>query len=219
MKQASAFWHVDTVVQDASIIGWFVVAGYLGAAVACVMAWRSVLAEVGTPSRFWWLPLAAVLVALAVNKELDLHRTVMGWARGWLQPHGWHRLGLAVGAATAVVGVGGALAWLRYRGRFAAGVSAGAGPEMPAALLTLGLLVAMLVVRIDPGPISKVLVIHILSEEDGLWHIHLSELLELVAAIFIVRCAWRFRRQHISSSKQWLAISDGSGEHPGSRRG
>lgn len=174
------------------------VAGYLTAAAACLAAWRSAPAGTGTTLRFAWLVLAVGLVGLAVNKELDLHRILIGWVRSWTEPDNVRGFRVVIGAST-VLACGVALfAWLRYGPRLTAAITR--SPQLRSAILTFGLLVVMLGLRVAPGPVSKFLVTHILTEEDNLWHIHLSELLEIVAAVIIARCAWRFRLGNVRPS-------------------
>lgn len=68
-------------IGDPTLLGWVTVAAYLLAAVACgLAAWREPTPE-GTrrpharPSRFW-LALTALMVALGINKQLDLQSLV-----------------------------------------------------------------------------------------------------------------------------------------------
>src|SRR5580693_6074196 len=79
-------------IGDPTVMGWVTVAAYFVAVIGCFLAaWREPLPD-GTrrprsrPSKFW-LALAALMVALGINKQLDLQSlaTQIGRdaIRGW----------------------------------------------------------------------------------------------------------------------------------------
>lgn len=72
-------WHPG--IGDPTALGWVTVAAYLVAAIACALASRrepmtdGTRRPAGRPSRFWLL-LAALMLALGINKQLDLQSLV-----------------------------------------------------------------------------------------------------------------------------------------------
>src|SRR4051812_28194527 len=57
-------------IGDPTFIGWFTVFAYLGAAYLC---WRAAANSLtGQKVRLFWIALAGTLLALGINKQLDL---------------------------------------------------------------------------------------------------------------------------------------------------
>lgn len=72
-------------IGDPSPMGWVTVACYLLAALACADAAR----RTTNPRRFWWA-LAGVLLALGINKQLDLQSLLTQVARDAAKAQGWY---------------------------------------------------------------------------------------------------------------------------------
>lgn len=73
-------------IGDPSIVGWFTVVAYFAAAYLCFRARRRVPAA---PARFWKL-IALVLVALGINKQLDVQSLLTELARISAHEQGWY---------------------------------------------------------------------------------------------------------------------------------
>lgn len=109
-------------IGDPTVLGWLTVVAYLAAAVGCALAaWREPRLDGtrrprGRPSRFW-LVLAALMLALGINKQLDLQSLVTQIGRDVTRAWGLYseRRELQVGfiAAVFLVCLGGlaALSW------------------------------------------------------------------------------------------------------------
>jgi hypothetical protein len=74
-------------IGDPTVVGWVTVAAYLLAALGCMIAaWREPMPNGasrprGRPSRFW-LALATLMLALGINKQLDLQSLATQIGRG-----------------------------------------------------------------------------------------------------------------------------------------
>jgi hypothetical protein len=113
-------------IGDPTVLGWVTVAAYFLAALACGRAaWREPMHD-GTrrprarPSRFW-LALAALLVALGVNKQLDLQSLATQIGRDIIQGWGLYserrefQLGFIITVAIICSGALGAFCWAARR--------------------------------------------------------------------------------------------------------
>ena len=129
MTTVDGAWHPG--IGDPSSMGWITVAGYALAAWSC---WRAGRAQGGmqadSTKHFWWL-LTLGLVALGVNKQLDLQTWLTETGRQLARAQGWyaqrHAMQIGFVVVVAAAGVAGALAMLRLawpmsRGRACAGV-------------------------------------------------------------------------------------------------
>lgn len=74
-------------IGDPSLLGWFTVFAYLAAAAACAMAARRGGGDAGS-LRLWNI-LAVVLLALGINKQLDLQSLLTQIARDLSHRFGW----------------------------------------------------------------------------------------------------------------------------------
>lgn len=74
-------------IGDPTPLGWFTVVAYLAAAVACAMAARRGAADPGA-QRLWNI-LAVVLLALGINKQLDLQTFMTQVGRDMSHHFGW----------------------------------------------------------------------------------------------------------------------------------
>ena len=102
-------------VGDLTVLGWGVFLGYFGVAALCyraaVVCWRDQQAR---KSCRVWVAVAALLVLLGINKQLDLHVWLNVFGRRLAESEGWYRnRGIAQvvffgGVAVVVVAVVGA---------------------------------------------------------------------------------------------------------------
>jgi hypothetical protein len=75
-------------IGDPTVMGWFTVVAYAGVAVLC--GWNARRAR-GFPSeRRVWIVLTLVLVALAINKQLDLQSWLTVVGRNMAKQEGWY---------------------------------------------------------------------------------------------------------------------------------
>jgi hypothetical protein len=96
-------------IGDPTVLGWVTVAAYLAAALACgLAAYREPMLDGtrrsrGRPSRFW-LALAGLMLALGINKQLDLQSLVTQIGRDTVRAWGLYsgRRELQIGFILAV---------------------------------------------------------------------------------------------------------------------
>jgi len=75
-------------IGDPTFIGWFAVFAYFSVAALCAhVASRLDRRTRDLQRRAWWI-LALVLVALGINKQLDLQGLLMEWGRSFAHQHG-----------------------------------------------------------------------------------------------------------------------------------
>lgn len=79
-------WHAG--IGDASIFGWITVAVYLLATFRCVVKAKD-SKKFGGNYQFW-LYLAAFLLLLGINKQLDLQSWLTEFVKDSAQAHGWY---------------------------------------------------------------------------------------------------------------------------------
>ena len=110
-------WHFG--IGDPTPFGWFTVVAYFGAAFCCWIAMRfSASAPNRDHTALFWLLLAAALVGLGVNKQLDLQTALTEFGRMLARSEGWYerrqRLQIYFIVAVGVSGVIAlsAFAWL-----------------------------------------------------------------------------------------------------------
>lgn len=121
--QADGRWHPG--IGDPTWIGWFTVLVYAATLAVCLRAWR-VARQVGAPSRFWAL-VSALMLALGLNKQLDLQSWFTEVGRNLALQGGWYQdrrklqllfiLALAVGCIIGLLLLRQMLgqAWRHYR--------------------------------------------------------------------------------------------------------
>jgi hypothetical protein len=175
---------------DNNVVGWATVLVYLTAAYASMRAAQGLTGPEGMPRRerwFWWVA-AGVMLALAVNKQLDLQTLLTLIARCHAQLTGWYDIRRIVqrdfilGVAAGGVGL---LALLTYllRGIFG---------RVWLALLGLGFVCVFVVVRAASFHHVDILL--------GTWvfGIKMNWLLELPGPILVAVVASRRRRTALS---------------------
>lgn len=81
-------WH--PVIGDPDMISWIIVAGYALAAFFCFRAALHARAAPSIAPRFIWSSFALLLLALAINKQLDLQTLVTDIGRRMARDGGWY---------------------------------------------------------------------------------------------------------------------------------
>jgi hypothetical protein len=111
-------------IGDPTVIGWVTVAAYLVAALGSFRAaWREPQTANGRSSRpaTFWLVLCALLVALAINKQLDLQSLVTQIGRDVIRSWGLYRqrrelqVGFISAVALVCAAATGAIVWFARR--------------------------------------------------------------------------------------------------------
>lgn len=189
---ASGAWSPG--IGDPTLWGWLIVAAYGAAAALAWRAWRlerRAMDAAGTPQEralrrpIVWLGVCAVLLALGINKQLDLQTYITELGRRLALAQGWYERRRMVQAAfVAAVGVGGVaagVAMLRWLGP-------ARRRYLPVAI-GLAMLLAFIVVRAASFH-------HI---DDALFRMPIVEAmvnrgLELGGIAFLGWCAWRVDR-------------------------
>jgi hypothetical protein len=72
---------------DAGTLPWVAVAGYLVGAFLC---WRQSRTVATRRERLFWLFAALVMLALGINKQLDLQTALTAWGRQMARDGGWY---------------------------------------------------------------------------------------------------------------------------------
>ena len=167
-------------IGDPGVLGWATVAGYLLAGVLCLQAYLR-----GASEGRVWLALALLMLALAINKQLDLQSLLTAVARHSAQKQGWYgqRRAVQLGFVLTAAAIGGAVGWavarrLRSRG----------GPIRLAGLGSVVLL-AFIVVRAASFHHADAALM------SGAGAVRLNHLLELGGIALIAVAAGRARRR------------------------
>lgn len=72
---------------DAGTLPWLAVAGYLVATLLC--AWQASRSKLGS-ERLFWIFAALAMLALGINKQLDLQTQLTAFGRQWARNGGWY---------------------------------------------------------------------------------------------------------------------------------
>jgi hypothetical protein len=130
-------------IGDPTAVGWATVVFYLIAALLSVQAARQTPAS-ANGARRWWYGLALMLLALGLNKQLDLQSLLTAVGRDVAVAQGWYeqrkRVQLVFVAIVALGGIGAI-------GLIAATLARRAGWPLRAAVLAAGVLVVFIIVR------------------------------------------------------------------------
>lgn len=81
------------LVNDPNLWAWTIVVAYLSACALCVAAARRERSEWAPwdfRSQFFWPAMAALMLALGVNKQLDLQTLLTQYLRSWARSEGWY---------------------------------------------------------------------------------------------------------------------------------
>lgn len=162
---------------DNSYIAWLIFVSYFIVAALCWRSGRAKSAQTTPATRWLWAALCPILVVLGLNKQLDLHQPLLHWIKGSISDWGMIGPGLVAGVAVLATGIL-TVMWGPKLWRCAS-------VSVRFAYLMIGGLLGLQVLRFLPGQASEILVSHVFTEEDGLWHIHIIEVLEL-ASLFAV---------------------------------
>jgi hypothetical protein len=94
-------------IGDPTAIGWIITVAYFVVAFLC---WRAGIAEkkqgmINGPNRnYWlWLGLAALLLVLGINKQLDLQTPLISLGRAIAEANGWYGIRREVQAAFVIL--------------------------------------------------------------------------------------------------------------------
>lgn len=157
-------------LNDSSAIGWVICMVYFVAAYFCVRAAIAKPAAV-----LWWLN-AAALVVLGINKQLDLH-TLLFEARGIM----------FAGVFALIIAT---IIALCFR-KFAIQLLAVDKSSIFVSAMIISL-VAILSLRYLSIPwVSDALVVHVFTEDPGISHVHVVEVVELGMIIVSVLASSR----------------------------
>ena len=159
-------------INDPSLIAWLIFVVYFVTAILCWRARAGALPARESGTRILWIVLSFCLILLGLNKQLDLHRLVMDVGRELIAERK-HSLVLRGGiiAGTGVLAGCVLLLGLKFL--------RGSNREVRWAYAIFFDLLGVEVLRFLPGPMSGLLVTHVFTAEEGLFHIHTIELLEL----------------------------------------
>ena len=162
-------------INDTSLLAWLICILYFVLAIIC---WRiSAVSE--SRKRLLWAALAMSLVVLGLNKQLDLHQLIIEAVSNSFTGPTYDEFPIAeILSVGAIIVVGVALA-LGFKVKLATSYS------LRWAYLALSVLLAAELFRFLPGAMSTFLAAHLFSEEEGLFHVHVIELIELVCLVAI----------------------------------
>lgn len=173
---------------DPTALGWLTVIAYACAAGLCLAARHAARIDNDTTGFNWrslfWSSLALMLVALGLNKQLDLQTLLIAWTRDISKRQGWyeHRRPAQI-IAVVLVTIGwvvlmGCLTWLAHR----------AWRQYALALFGVGLLAGFVVLRMAYFEKMDDFVGVSLRASRGRW------VLELGGIVCIGLAAWRCSR-------------------------
>lgn len=140
-------------IGDGGTIGWITAAGYLAVGLLCLRAAQ----RFSTADKRLWLAAAAVLIALGINKQLDLQVALVEFWRDHALANGWYgarRTIQRVAFAIAIVAGTAIVLWLLP-------VVRRRGAEMRAAFAGMAFIAVYVVLRaakfqhiFSPGPVK-----------------------------------------------------------------
>ena len=171
-------------IGDPSFAGWLTVAAYFGVAVLCLVGGRRELARRQKRVRAFWMCLSLVLIALGINKQLDLQSLFTQLGKDLARVQGWYGSRRIVQAAfivsLGVLGAGGLglILWRLRRSRRAVKV----------ALAGCLILFCFILIRASS--------FHHMDRLIG-WQflgLRVNWLLELGSLALVASAAWQFRR-------------------------
>jgi len=186
-------------IGDPTFIGWFTVFAYVGAAYLC---WRA--ASNGLTSqkvRLFWIVLAGTLLALGINKQLDLQTELTFLGKDFAKATGWyeHRRPVQFVFITLIGlgGVAGTIGLFRYfRNEL---------PRLWMALAGIGFLACFIVVRAA----SFHHVDQFLNFSPG--GVRMNWILELGGIAAIAWPAWRTKQRNSDTSFIWVTGGNARG--------
>lgn len=170
-------------LNDPTMLGWATVTGYLAVA---LLAWRAgtAAASAGRPvERWFWRLTAALMLFLAVNKQLDFHVLVTDIGRYWAVQNGWYQYRRSFQTAFIAGAVLAALAAAM------AGTRLARGREPALRLAVGGLALAGLYILIRAASFHHADVLLRTEVLEMRW----SSALELAGIAMVGLAAWRYR--------------------------
>ena len=184
-------------IGDPSLGGWLTVAAYL---IASVLCWRCAVKAAGRDggARVVWCLLAALLLVMGVNKQLDLQSWVTQVGSDTVRAHGWPKrvvqMWFIAGVAVAGPAVLGLALWLARRSL----------RQLALALVGVLFLVCFVMVR----AVSFHAIDHMLGTRFA--GAKLNWILELCGIGCVALCAWlNLRRRAVYSEKTVCAAPGG----------
>jgi hypothetical protein len=166
---------------DAGTLPWLAVAGYLAAALLCGLHFRAATIP---RERIFWLFAATTMLAMGINKQLDLQTMLTAMGRNWAREGGWYEQRRTFQAffilAVAIVVTGGT-AWLARLVR-------GLNMAVYTALAGLGLLALFILIRAASFHHLDV------AMRTGIFGLKLHTVLELAGIAVVIAGARMHRR-------------------------
>lgn len=178
-----------SLLHDQGPLAWFVVAGYL---IAALLAFRAAAPAIGR-ERGFWRATAIVMILLGINKQLDLQSDLTDVARAAAHSEGWYSLRRDVQGAflllMALATVGAATflwRWLRF-------------VPMAAKVAAMGVVILLAFIFVRAASFHHIddwVTIHVAGMRSGWW-------LELLG-IAVIGCsaAWRSRSPGQTASRR-----------------
>lgn len=140
-----------------------------------------------------WYLLAAIMLVMGANKQLDLHGPIVPRiqkALFWNDYWSFNAiLFVVVASLMTIVGLVVGIRWLIRQSH-----------RLQLAYLALASMLVLEVVRFSPNRFSKLLVYHLLNEDESWLHIHTIELLELFVLLVICWLARTTIQQELEKS-------------------
>ena len=162
------------LINDPSLMGWLICVAYISASILSIRI-----------CKLFWVLLGSALLFLGINKQLDLHTKSIALLTDFNGSKG-------ILITAAVLSVIVCLILAPKIGRLI--VDSG-----KLAILTTSCMAALIVslaIRYSSIPsVSELMTTHIFTEEDGLLHIHLVELIELGFVVLISVLIWKQQRR------------------------
>src|SRR5687768_1033920 len=180
-------------IGDPTLMGWLTVVAYLAAAFLC---WRAATKGLhGRKVKLFWAGLAALLLFLGINKQLDLQTAFTFIAKDFAKATGWYENRRAVqGIFVVLIALGGlfatsALFWF-YRREF---------KRLWPALAGLAFLGSFVVIRAASfHHVDQIL-------KSGPGGFHMNWLFELAGIAAIAWPAWRALKQSSDTGFVWVS--------------
>jgi hypothetical protein len=192
----AAAWKLG--ISDPSFIAWLIFCVYFVVVFQCWLASNSSLSSQFPRTCLLWRMLGIMLLFLGLNKQLDLHQLALEFAREANASISGSIL-TSIVVVTGILGIAMLLIAINIIGR-----------SNNRARWALGVIIVLLglqVLRFLPGPLNGLLVAHVFTEEEGLLHMHIIEIVELATLCAISMLALATIRDH-QPKVQEPAISD-----------
>lgn len=185
-------WHPG--IGDPTVMGWLTVVAYFMTASLC---WRAGQRSAGprTKIRWFWISLMGLLIALGINKQLDLQTAFTFMGRTFAKSTGWYDNRRAVQFIFIIlIGIGGLAftVWLLWFFRREL-------PRLWTAIAGVGFLTCFIVVRAASFHHVDRFLMH------GPGEIRMNWILELGSIGVIAWSAWRAARRSAENGFVWVS--------------